>query len=54
MAARVASEADGGEVLVSEVVREAVGEIDDVTFDGGRDAELKGFGGSHRLYAVTA
>jgi adenylate cyclase len=54
MAARVASEADGGEVLVSEVVRDAVSEIDDITFDGGRDAELKGFGGSHRLYAVTA
>jgi adenylate cyclase len=54
MAARVASEADGGEVLVSAVVREAVSEIDDITFDSGRDAELKGFGGSHRLYAVTA
>jgi adenylate cyclase len=54
MAARVASEADGGEVLVSEVVRDAVSEIDDITFDSGRDAELKGFGGSHRLYAVTA
>jgi adenylate cyclase len=54
MAARVASEADGGEILVSEVVRDAVSEIDDITFDGGRDAELKGFGGSHRLYAVIA
>jgi adenylate cyclase len=54
MAARVASEADGGEVLVSEVVREAVSRIDDITFDSGRNAELKGFGGSHRLYAVAA
>jgi adenylate cyclase len=54
MAARVASEAGGGEVLVSEVVRDAVSDVDDITFDGGRDAELKGFGGSHRLYAVTA
>jgi adenylate cyclase len=54
MAARVASEADGGEVLVSEVVREAVSKIDDITFDSGRNAELKGFGGSHRLYAVAA
>jgi adenylate cyclase len=54
MAARVASEADGGEILVSEVVRDAVSEIDDITFDGGRDADLKGFSGSHRLYAVGA
>ena len=54
MAARVASEADGGEILVSEVVRDAVSDTDDITFDDGRDAELKGFSGSHRLYAVAA
>lgn len=53
MAARVASAADGGEVLVSESVRDACRDgADDVEFDGGRDVELKGFGGSHRLYAV--
>ncbi len=51
MAARVAATARGGEVLVSESVRDAVG--DDVVFDDGRDVELKGFGGTHRLYAVT-
>jgi adenylate cyclase len=50
MAARVAGQADGGEILVSEPVRRAV---DDQKFDEGRDAELKGFAGSHRLYAVT-
>ena len=27
---------------------------DDIAFDEGRDAELKGFSGSHRLYAVAA
>lgn len=54
MAARVASEADGGEILVSEVVRDALRNLDDVTFDDGRNAELKGFSGSHRLYAVAA
>jgi adenylate cyclase len=52
MAARVAAEADGGEILVSEVVRDAVSGLEDIAFDGGRDAELKGFSGSHRLYAV--
>ena len=40
----------GGEVLVSESVRDAVG---DVSFDDGRDVELKGFSGTHRLYAVV-
>lgn len=54
MAARVAAQADGGEILVSEVVRDAVREIDDITVDDGRDTELKGFSGSHRLYAVAA
>jgi adenylate cyclase len=54
MAARVAGEADGGEVLVSEVVRDAVRDADGISFDDGRDAELKGFSGSHRLYAVAA
>lgn len=54
MAARVAGEADGGEILVSEVVRDAVSDAEDITFDGGREAELKGFSGAHRLYAVAA
>ena len=57
MAARVAGQADGGEILVSEVVRDAInGLVDcaDIAFDGGRKAELKGFNGSHTLYAVAA
>ena len=47
------SEADGGEVLVSEVVREALTDLDGFEFDGGREAELKGFTGTYRLYAVA-
>ena len=57
MAARVAGQADGGQILVSEVVRDAInGLVDcaDIAFDGGREAELKGFNGSHTLYAVAA
>ncbi len=54
MAARVAGQADGGEILVSETVRDALSECDDISFDDGRDAELKGFAGTHRLYAVSA
>jgi class 3 adenylate cyclase len=54
MAARVAAEACGGEVLVSETVREALSDCSDLEFDGGREAELKGFAGTHRLFAVAA
>jgi adenylate cyclase len=49
MAARVAAQADGGEVLISEPVHEAVG---DVAVGRPRDVELKGFRGTHRLYPV--
>jgi len=52
MAARVAAQAVGGEVLVSQPVRDAVSDCDDIRFDEGRDAELKGFSGSYRLFAV--
>lgn len=50
MAARVAAEADGGEVLISEPVRDAV--ADEVELGQPRDVELKGFRGTHRLYPV--
>jgi class 3 adenylate cyclase len=53
MAARVAGQANGGEILVSETVRDAVSGCEGISFDDGRDAELKGFAGAHRLYAVT-
>jgi class 3 adenylate cyclase len=52
MAARVAGEAEGGEVLVSKEVRDSLN--DEFAFDGGRDANLKGFSGTFRLYAVAA
>ena len=52
MAARVAAQADGGEILVSEVVRDALSD-EDIAFDDGREVALKGFSGSHRLYAVA-
>ncbi len=55
MAARVAAQAVGGQILVSDAVREAVGDCpnsQDISFDGGRDVELKGFSGSYRLFAV--
>lgn len=50
-AARVASAALGGEVLVSNLVRELVAGSG-VTFRESREVELKGIEGSHRLFAV--
>ncbi|OBI87173.1 adenylate/guanylate cyclase domain-containing protein [Mycobacterium asiaticum] len=54
MAARVAAKAEGGQILVSEPVRDAVAECDGIGFDDGREVELKGFSGSYRLFAVEA
>jgi adenylate cyclase len=50
-AARVASQALGGEVLVSNLVRDLVGGSG-VDFLESREVELKGLDGSHRLFAV--
>jgi adenylate cyclase len=52
MAARVAGQADGGEILVSEAVRDAVAGLADIELCTPREAELKGLQGSHHLYPV--
>lgn len=49
-AARVAGHAAGGEILVSEPVADALGEVAEVIEV--REAELKGLTGSHRLHLV--
>ena len=57
MAARVAAQAVGGQILVSQPVRDALDDCpdtQDIRFDEGRDVELKGFSGSYRLFAVEA
>jgi len=53
-AARVAAHASGGEVLVSSVVRDLVGDgSSTVSFLEGPEVELKGLDGRHRLYVVA-
>jgi class 3 adenylate cyclase len=52
LAARVASEAKGGEILVSSVVKELTESGGDLVFDEGRDVELRGLNRTYRLYAV--
>ena len=52
VAARIAHEAQGGEILVSSMVRELAESTGQFAFDSGRDVELKGIAGTHRLFAV--
>ena len=44
LAARVASTAAGGEVLVSALLKELTAHAGEFTFDAGREVELKGIG----------
>ncbi len=51
LAARIAAQAMGGEILVSEEMRDAASGNDNGTrFDDGRELELKGLAGSHRVF----
>lgn len=50
-ASRVADLADGGQVLVSEAVREALRDTD-IHFDAPQRVELKGLAEAHTVYAV--
>jgi predicted ATPase len=56
LAARIAAQAVGGEILVSEELQRtcADGEADDgrYRFDAGRELELKGLAGTHRVFRV--
>ncbi|MCV7432021.1 adenylate/guanylate cyclase domain-containing protein [Mycolicibacterium bacteremicum] len=52
MAARVAGQADGGEILLSAPVAAAVGDLDDIVLGSPREVELKGLRGTHSLYPV--
>ena len=51
-AARVASHALAGEILVSSVVRDLVAGDPDIEFLEEREVQLKGLDGRHRLFAV--
>jgi class 3 adenylate cyclase len=53
MAARVAAQAEGGEILVSDDIRAALREVEDIVLVDGRDTELKGIPGVHRLWEVA-
>lgn len=52
LAARVADQAHGGEILVTGEVSEAAAEADDLVFTDPREVELKGLPGSYKLVAI--
>ncbi|HET8975732.1 MAG TPA: protein kinase [Solirubrobacterales bacterium] len=52
LAARIAAEACGGEILASEEMRAAARGVDGLAFDDGRELELKGLAGRHRVYSA--
>jgi class 3 adenylate cyclase len=54
LAARIAQEAKGGEILVSSVLKELCDLSGEFQFGNGRDVNLKGLSESRRLYSVTA
>ena len=50
LAARIAAQASGGEILVSDQMRSAAGDGNGFAFDQGRELELKGLAGSHKVF----
>lgn len=52
LAARIASQASGAQVLVSQDVHDAVAALDEFRFDLPREAELKGLAGRHRMHPL--
>ena len=52
LAARIAGQAQGGEILVSSLLKELTESAVGVTFGEGREVELKGLKGKHRVFEV--
>jgi class 3 adenylate cyclase len=53
LAARIAGQASGGEILVSALLKELTASGGDIAFGDGRDVELKGISGGQRVFAVA-
>ncbi|MEE8370145.1 MAG: adenylate/guanylate cyclase domain-containing protein, partial [Dehalococcoidia bacterium] len=52
LAARIAGQAQGGEILVSSLLKELTESGGDIAFGEGREVELKGLVGQHRVFEV--
>ena len=53
LAARVAGQAEGGEILVSSLLKELTQSAGEFAFGDGRAVALKGISGKHRLFDVV-
>jgi len=53
VAARIADEANGGEILASSVVKQLTESAGDVGFEDAREVELAGLSGTHAVYKVV-
>jgi class 3 adenylate cyclase len=53
LAARIAAQAQGGEILVSSLLKELTESAGDIEFGEGREVELKGLTGLHRVFEVA-
>ena len=52
LAARIAAQASGGEILVSSLLKQLTESSGDVHFGEPREVSLKGLSGSHLVHAV--
>ena len=52
LAARIASQAGGGEILASALLVELTQSVGDLRFGQAREVSLKGFSGAHRVFPV--
>jgi adenylate cyclase len=52
MAARIAGHAEGGEILISEPVRDPLAALPEIQFSPPHELELKGLRGTHNVFAV--
>jgi class 3 adenylate cyclase len=53
LAARIAEQARGGEILASAVVKELAESVGDIRFDDAQEVELKGLAGTYRMFRVS-
>ena len=53
LAARIAQQANGGEILVSSVLKDLCDLSGDFRFEQGRDIYVKGLSETRRVYSVT-
>jgi class 3 adenylate cyclase len=52
LAARIAAEASGGEILASSIVRDLTSSTGDLRFGSEREVSLKGFAATHSVVPV--